>query len=472
MKPWKYTVTGILVILIPLVVLGAYYGQDLGPNDSPTFVTTKLSALTDGYMSYHIDDATGQANSPLKRTAATAVTLEANAIGATPLDTNGLRLSNATAAAAGAQQYSPPVVQEGQGWETNVGSSMKVEFLQDVRPVQGAAAPSGYWGIYPSVNDAAYSATPAMSVASSGNVGIGTAAPASKLDILGAAPQLRLTSNLTDDTTKEAKLVIPHYDTDEENIMAMYAYSNATKNSIILGGGSASQNAATEIVFMTGATQTTTSGTAHMTIDSSGEVGIGTTAPDKAIEINSSTGANLRLTYNDGDGSAANYMDLSTTSTGNLTIGGSGGAVTKPNNPAFLAYNSVTDENVTGDGTQVTVEFNSEIFDQGSDFNSTTDTFTAPVTGKYYLSTNVSIEDVGGFGGTHVAVRICTSNATYYTWASAADGAGDCSAQLSVLADMDANDTAYVYVLGSAGTKTLDVTGTTYQTIFSGWLAN
>jgi hypothetical protein len=34
-------------------------------SDSPTFVTVKLSNLTDGYVPYHVSDATGLANSPI-----------------------------------------------------------------------------------------------------------------------------------------------------------------------------------------------------------------------------------------------------------------------------------------------------------------------------------------------------------------------------------------------------------------------
>jgi hypothetical protein len=37
----------------------------LGTGDSPTFVTTKLLGLTDTYLPYHVDDATGLADSPL-----------------------------------------------------------------------------------------------------------------------------------------------------------------------------------------------------------------------------------------------------------------------------------------------------------------------------------------------------------------------------------------------------------------------
>ncbi|CAG0948027.1 hypothetical protein ANRL1_04840 [Anaerolineae bacterium] len=51
-----------------------------------------------------------------------------------------------------------------------------------------------------------------------------------------------------------------------------------------------------------------------------GNVGIGTTAPDKKVEINSATGACLRLTYNDASGSAATFVDFDVTSVGTLNI--------------------------------------------------------------------------------------------------------------------------------------------------------
>ncbi|KKL69275.1 hypothetical protein LCGC14_2116590, partial [marine sediment metagenome] len=66
---------------------------------------------------------------------------------------------------------------------------------------------------------------------------------------------------------------------------------------------------------------------------------------------------------------------------------GSTGAMTSPTQPAFLAYNSESDLDVTGDATYVTVDFNTEIFDQGGDFAA--DTFTAPVDGRYLLATSV-----------------------------------------------------------------------------------
>ena len=63
-----------------------------------------------------------------------------------------------------------------------------------------------------------------------------------------------------------------------------------------------------------------TLGDAAMKILSTGKVGIGTTSPDLALEINSSNGNNLRLTYNDSTGSAANCADLQVSSSGYVSI--------------------------------------------------------------------------------------------------------------------------------------------------------
>ena len=55
-----------------------------------------------------------------------------------------ITLQNTTAAALGAQQYSPGASLIGQGWSTDgAGASMPVEFRFEARPTQGAAAPTG-----------------------------------------------------------------------------------------------------------------------------------------------------------------------------------------------------------------------------------------------------------------------------------------------------------------------------------------
>jgi hypothetical protein len=68
-------------------------------------------------------------------------------------------------------------------------------------------------------------------------------------------------------------------------------------------------------------------GAETMRLTSTGLLGLGTNAPDKQLEINSTTGDCLRLTYNDANGSATNYTDFSVSNSGNLTINTSGNTV-------------------------------------------------------------------------------------------------------------------------------------------------
>lgn len=55
-----------------------------------------------------------------------------------------------------------------------------------------------------------------------------------------------------------------------------------------------------------------------------GPVGINTSNPDRTLEISGATGQVLRLTYNDDDGSAVNYVDFDVSSGGDLMINASG----------------------------------------------------------------------------------------------------------------------------------------------------
>lgn len=80
---------------------------------------------------------------------------EQDAIGSSPLDS--VQLYNATAAAAGAQQYSPAIHWQGQGWKTNAtAASQNVDFRSYIITVQGAANPSGNLVIESQVNGGGY----------------------------------------------------------------------------------------------------------------------------------------------------------------------------------------------------------------------------------------------------------------------------------------------------------------------------
>ena len=139
------------------------------------------------------------------------------------------------------------------------------------------------------------------------------------------------------------------------------------------------------------------------------------------------------------------------------------GEVTLPLQPAFQAYLPSQDDNVTGDGTNWqlgSVTALTERFDVNGDFN-TNGTFTAPVTGKYFLSSTFYFL---GLTASHTTnfMYITTSNFNYSSGdISAAARTANDALQMSctILADMDAADTAVTVLICSNGTKVVDVGG-------------
>ena len=142
---------------------------------------------------------------------------------------------------------------------------------------------------------------------------------------------------------------------------------------------------------------------------------------------------------------------------------------------AFSVLNSSTDENLAR-RTSHTLEFNSEIFDYGGNF--TGDTFTAPKTGVYSLETTVRLQGLSSENPAYIRLSIVTSNRVYYRYFDASATAVNTypTFDVKVLADMDANDTAYVqlyiYHASSTAASTVDVHGSssTISTWFAGHL--
>lgn len=217
------------------------------------------------------------------------------------------------------------------------------------------------------------------------------------------------------------------------------------------------------------------------------------------LSSNASAGSNLQLIVETGAADSFTYYGVASTTDWSIGIDNSSsdsfkiatgttpsgtntwtmttaGERTMPLQPAFLAYNSADDTNQTGAGTTATVEFDSEIYDQNSDFNTTTDTFTAPVTGRYHFDTNVRFEALTA-AMTNAAIFLTTSNRTY-RGTSLSPGAvqtsgNGCSFSISTDADMDASDTAIVQVAifnGAGDTATISGDGTAMITRFSGHL--
>ena len=128
----------------------------------------------------------------------------------------------------------------------------------------------------------------------------------------------------------------------------------------------------------------------------------------------------------------------------------SSGHVTMPLQPAFLTYVSST-QNVNSTNT-TEINFDTEVFDLNSDYNTSTKRFTAPVTGKYLLHAMARVVNAdGNTGGHYVQTQIVTSNRTYTVISGVSLTYWNINN--SVLADMDANDTAYVQIKSSSDTS-------------------
>jgi hypothetical protein len=144
------------------------------------------------------------------------------------------------------------------------------------------------------------------------------------------------------------------------------------------------------------------------------------------------------------------------------------GHVTMPYQSAFSANLGSSSQTNIAVGSDVTVEFDTEIFDQNSDYNNSNYTFTAPVTGRYQFNIVYYLENIDTASG-YYYIFFDTSNRNYFNIMSPAFTADIdyLSLTLSQLADMDAGDVAFCRIRQSHGTSQTDINANSY---FSGYL--
>ena len=143
------------------------------------------------------------------------------------------------------------------------------------------------------------------------------------------------------------------------------------------------------------------------------------------------------------------------------------GIVTMPLQPAFLAIPSVAQNNIAID-TNVTVLFGSEVFDQNSDFAAST--FTAPVTGRYLLTVRLYMQAAIDTAPNYLLCHIRTSNRDHTFIQDHGGFSSDpnyWSFAHSVVADMDAADTAIIVIYQQSGANQVDIS---VNSTFSGCL--
>ena len=133
------------------------------------------------------------------------------------------------------------------------------------------------------------------------------------------------------------------------------------------------------------------------------------------------------------------------------------GHVTMPSQSAFSVHKNGTGQNnFASDASAVAVTFDTERFDNNADFAS--NTFTAPVTGKYFLGVSLYVSNVDT-DATYIQVDIATSNRYYFELIDP-NFTADINyfpVNIAVVADMDASDTAFIRFTQGGGNAQADI---------------
>ena len=202
-------------------------------------------------------------------------------------------------------------------------------------------------------------------------------------------------------------------------------------------------------------------GADELIVENNGAAGI------SILTANDATG---KLAFGD-DGAAAKFSVNYDHSTDLMKINTEGaiaiqmdqnGHVTMPLQSCFSVTHNVSQTNLTEE-QQNTITFGNEVFDVNADFAS--NTFTAPVTGKYLLTAKLSMAQIDHDGTYYSNITINTSNRNYKNAYSVRDFF-EAQPEFFVftctcIADMDASDTAVVeFGTYGPGASQEDVYGT------------
>jgi hypothetical protein len=326
--------------------------------------------------------------------------------------------------------------------------------------------------------------TERMRIDSSGNVGIGTSSPNSKTHIVGAANAiaLRVTNGAVDGNNADVMHIEPSNGAYVGKLLRIQSGRSDFSDSLLFLNTTAGING-TNGSYIRMQDQADAD---IFRIKGDGNVGIGTGSPRAKVDINGGLhlagGTQIQITGNSGTTGlqligqdadvsivgtmSAQALVFRTGSTERMRIDATG-AVTMPLQPAFMVHPSTAQLNIPTN-TFTNVVFGTERFDNNSDFAS--NTFTAPVTGKYQLQVNMRLDSLDK-DNNNIQAHIITSNKSYYSIIQTAVFASDPAfwwLGVTVLADMDASDTAYVRLyISNDGAAQMDVQTDSY---FSGYL--
>ena len=262
-----------------------------------------------------------------------------------------------------------------------------------------------------------------MTLDSSGNVGIGTTAPAAKLSI-------------TDENAGQAMLQVRNFSTSatggfgNNHSVELRSASSTTTHGVLvhhnednisrrsLEVADANGVFATFVQGKVGIGETVPQTKLHVKTGDSGGTVYNTGYNPLVIEGSSHTGLQILSpnTYNgmiyfgDNDNAVSGRIEYlhSTDSFQFVTAGtermgiSSGGIVTKPYQPAFSAYATVNETTAAG----ATAPFTATMFDQGGNYSTANRRFVAPVAGIYQFSTYTNANGVSAGGSMWCAFAV------------------------------------------------------------------
>lgn len=208
---------------------------------------------------------------------------DTQSIGAT--STDGLVLTDPTAAASGNQEWSPRIRWTGQGWKTNTtAGSQETDAIAEIQPVQGTANPSFNWVLSGQINGGGYGAL--LTVPSGGNLNLNSGV----YEINGT--QLAA-SNLQNGVNGSGSIVLTISPTlTTPNIGAATGTSLAVTGNITTSGGEVGIDTTSPVnaLDVSGGVAIGTSYAGTYTAPTNGlivqgDVGIGTSSPSNPLSV-------------------------------------------------------------------------------------------------------------------------------------------------------------------------------------------
>jgi len=221
-------------------------------------------------------------------------------------------------------------------------------------------------------------------------------------------------------------------------------------------------------------------------------LGIGTTSPDGALHVKGisdhgrivlesggTTGANnnmfMQFHNNGGTEIAQIAIEEGATNEGQLIFKTGGtttamtidkdGHITKPLQPACLVR-AAANSNFAINTTH-TVNYTTEVYDQNGDFSTSNNQFTAPVTGRYLIAQSLYYNNVVS-NASYLSALIYTSNRSYVSIINPATFDQDSAyhtLNISVVADLDANDVVQSRYYQAGGSATTDLVAETFLSV-------